>query len=203
MGTNKAATTIIVIMGVGLAAGAVFFFTREAAAASKAKTAFAVDPDCGSFLVVNEEQAKGALIAATLAVSPAPTARAIDALKAILTKMFPQCDWNDPPDGRTFVRGAQHLTWKDIESAVDERTVAEVRAIAEKFSDMQSASPLPWPFVWGFGTGGCFSCMKMARGGRVTPKDAFGSGGELVHDVVGHGSPVARRSPAARRRRRQ
>lgn len=186
MSTNKAATTIVIIMGIGLAAGAVFFFTRTAAAASKAKTAFAVDPNCGSFLVVDEEQAKGSLIAAALAVSPAPTARAIDALKAILTKMFPQCDWNDPPDGRTFIRGAQHLTWKDIESAVGERTVAEVREIAEKFSDMQAAAPLPWPFAWGFGTGGCFSCMQLARGGHVTPSQAFGTGLVLSTPKSGH-----------------
>jgi hypothetical protein len=161
---------------------AIFIFSRPAAARDKARKAFTVDMDCGSILVLDEELAKGAFVAAAIAVAPTPDSSAIEALKAICSFMFPQCDWTNPPDGRTFVRGnGQHITWGDLKSAVGERTVADVKSIVEKFSGMQgAASPLPWPFAWGFGTGGCLSC---GTGGRRTtyipvydPKLTYGTG---------------------------
>ncbi len=202
----KASTIIVTVLGVGLAVGGVFFLTRKAAAADKATKAFIVGPDCSSFLVVDEELAKGSFVAAFIAVAPAPTMKAIDALKAILSYMFPECDWNDPPDEREFIRGnGQHLSWGSIKSAVGERTVAEVKSIADKFGGLQGAvagkeSPLPWPFQWGMGTGGtfgtgCMSCFDLAYKGYVTPAEAFGSGGDDEAPAVGAGTESTARDP--------
>jgi hypothetical protein len=164
-------TGILVIMGAAFFGAAAFLFTRKAAAKEKAQEAFIVDQDCGSFLVVDDAKAKSAIIAAAIAVAPSPDSNALGALKAILAFMFPQCLWDDPPDGRTFIRGnGQSLRWIDIENLIGDKTVAELKDMLGD-TGMQGAAgqgasgEMPWlvPFV--FGTGGCLSCA-MGTGGR-------------------------------------
>lgn len=164
---NKSTQTgILVVMGLGLAATATFLFTRKAAAANQAAKAFIVDQDCGSFLVVDEAQAKGALVAAAIAVAPAPGAKALDAVKQILTYMFPLCDWNDPPANRTFVRAnGDSIQWVDIENMIGDKTVTELKDLISSSGEMQAGAPPPWLVQNIFGTGGCLSCA-LGTGGK-------------------------------------
>lgn len=160
-------TGILAVMGLAFVGAATFLFTRKAAAKEKAQEAFVVDQDCGSFLVVDEDKAKAAFIAAAIAVAPSPDSNALGALKAILAFMFPMCTWDDPPDNRTFVRGTgASIRWIDAKNLIGDKTVAELRTLLEDSGGLQASTPIPWIVPMVFGTGGCMSCA-MGTGGQV------------------------------------
>lgn len=176
-------TAIVTVMGVALVGTAAFLFSRPAAAKDKAKKAFAVDPHCASFLLLDEKLAKRALMDAAIVVAPTPDSNAIEALKAILKAMFSDCDWTDPPDSRVFIRGLgngqeQHLTWADIKGVIGDRTVAELTELLEQMGVMQGGTINdPWLVKTIFGTGGCLSCAGMGTGARHRPVAAGLSAG--------------------------
>lgn len=159
---------------VGLLAAGTFLLTRKAAAKAKAKEAFTVDGNCGGILVLDEEKAKSALLAAAIAVAPTPDSSAIATLRQILAFMFPQCVWEPVPPDRTFIHGAQSLKWSDIEALVGDRTVAELRELLES-SGLQAATPQSWFVANVFGTGGCLACALGTGGapGTVVSKRRF------------------------------
>jgi hypothetical protein len=192
---------ILGTMLVGLVGAAAFLFSRGAAAKDKAAQAFAVDMDCGSFLVLDEAKARSAFVAAAIAVAPSPDSSAIEALKQILAFMFDQCDWNDPPDGRTFVRGTgQYLTWKMIEDAVGDKTVAGLKEFLSDIGVMQGSSPsepYPWLVSEIFGTGGCMDCA-MGTGGETQSKQGYHLASDLAKGRKGTGY-LPKKPPAIKR----
>lgn len=167
-------TAILTVMAVGVAGAAAFLFTRPAAAKSLAAKAFNVDPNCGFFLVTDEEKAKSAIIAASIAVAPSPDSNALAALKAILAFMFKQCDWENPPDSRTFASGPNYIDWGTIKLVVGDKTVLQLRELIDATGGMQASAPLPWLVPMVFGTGGCLSCAMglPGTGAVVSPGGA-------------------------------
>jgi hypothetical protein len=165
----KTSSAILGLTLVGAAGLGAFFVTRSAAAKSKASAAITVDPQCFIFVVVDEEKAKSAIVAAAIAVNPSMDSSAIEALKAIFAKMFPACDWTNPPAQRIFVRRStgQNLSWANIEALIGDKTVGEVKDLAKSAGltgGVSAGEPMPWPILWGFGTG-CSACT-MGTGGR-------------------------------------
>ncbi len=165
-------SAILAVMAVGVAGAAAFLFTRPAAAKNLAKQAFNVDLNCAFFLVTDEEKAKSAIIAAAITVAPTPDSNALEALKAILTVLFPECDWQNPPDSRTFAMGENHINWSTIKLLVGTKTVAELKTLLDAGGGLQGSAPMPWLVPMVFGTGGCLSCA-MGTGGETRSKQGY------------------------------
>lgn len=156
----KTSNLIIGVMAVGLVGAGVFFFTREAAAGSKAAKAFSVSADCNTIRILDEQLAQEAATAAAISLAPSGDSSALTVVKEALAIMLPQCSWDDPPATRAFVDKAGNSTsWAMIEDFIgSETTVSQLkdRLLAE--AGLQGAVVVPPLMRQLFGTGGCFTC---------------------------------------------
>jgi hypothetical protein len=79
---------LIVAAGIG---AVVFLGSRKAVAAETAKTAFKIAPDCKRIEVIDEAEAKSAIIAAALGEFHGKNEPAVALLDRVGTTLFPQC----------------------------------------------------------------------------------------------------------------
>lgn len=114
--------------------GAVFLFTRDAAAASAGRKAFKVSADCTSVEIVDEEAAKEALVAGATANFQNMQQRAIDLIILALGVAIrdSKCPVNDYMKLVGIPGIAIDPTIGMIRAIVGDRTLEEVQELAAK-----------------------------------------------------------------------
>lgn len=140
-----------IFLGIVLAAvvgGGIYFGTRRSAAAKAAKKAFEVSGDCQTVVIVDDAEAKNAVMAAALAVRPSSGDPAVVAAGQILNTLFPQCDWQTIPDDREFVHGDRTYTWGSVKLLLVGRTVGEVTSMVTGNAQGHAPSIMPSLFAW-------------------------------------------------------
>lgn len=118
--------------------GAVFIFSRPAAAKAAGAKAFKVSADCTLVEVVDEEAAKSALISAATIAFKGMDQSAMDLIVRALGYAIPQCPINDYLKIKGIPGVPFGVTIAEVRAIVGTKTVAEVQELAA-----QGGLPLP------------------------------------------------------------
>ncbi len=110
--------------------GAVFIFSRPAAAKAAGAKAFRVSADCTSIEIVDEEAAKSALIAAGTIAFKGESQSAMELIVLGLGYAIPQCPINDYVKISGIPGVPIGITIGEIRSIVGDKTVAELMELA-------------------------------------------------------------------------
>lgn len=110
--------------------GAVFIFSRPAAARAAGAKAFKVSADCTSVEIVDEEEAKAALTSAATIAFQGMDGKAIDLIVRALGFAIPQCPINDYMKISGIPGVPFGVTIGELRAIVGDRTVQEVADLA-------------------------------------------------------------------------